>query len=94
MKSILIDCTLGISGDMLASALLDLGVPRDILLDNLVKLNIDKYYKLEFREADSEGVKGILCTKTETQFKESSRSLNDIKTLIFDSNLNDNVKLY
>ena len=92
MKSIFIDCSLGISGDMLVSALFDLGVPYAIFLDNLANLKIDKNYNINFEEVNSEGIKGILCTKTQTQFKESSRSLNDIKTLIFDSNLNDNVK--
>ena len=48
MKSVLIDCCLGISGDMLASALLDLGVPEDIFFDNLVNLKIEKNYKLKF----------------------------------------------
>ena len=92
MKSIFIDCSLGISGDMLVSALFDLGVPYSIFLDNLANLKIDKDYNINFEEVNSEGIKGILCTKTQIQFKESSRSLNDIKTLIFDSNLNDNVK--
>ena len=92
MKSIFIDCSLGISGDMLASALFGLGVPHSIFLDNLVSLNIDKNYKLKFKEGDSEGIKGIVCTKSEIQFKELSRNLNEIKNLLLDSSLNDYVK--
>ena len=92
MKSIFIDCSLGISGDMLASAFFNLGVPDSIFLDNLVSLNIDKNYKLKFNEGDSEGIKGIICTKSEIQFKELSRNLNEIKNLLLDSSLNDYVK--
>ena len=92
MKSIFIDCSLGISGDMLVSALLDLGVPRSILLDNLARLNIDKDYNLEFNEADSEGIKGIVCIKSKTEFNQLSTSINDVVNLLMDSNLNDYVK--
>ena len=92
MKSIFIDCSLGISGDMLASALFYLGVPHSIFLDNLVSLNIDKNYKLKFEAGDSDGIKGIVCKKNEIQFKEFSRSLNEIKNLLLDSSLNDYVK--
>ena len=92
MKSIFIDCCLGISGDMLASALFDLGVPENIFLDNLVRLKIDQNYKLNFMNGDSEGIKGIVCTKTKNQIEELSVSLNDIKKFLLDSGLNNYVK--
>ena len=92
MKSIFIDCSLGISGDMLASALFDLGIPHSFFFDNLINLNIDKKYNLEFNEGDSNGIKGIVCTKTEVQFNELCRTLNDVKNLLLDSSLNDYVK--
>ena len=92
MKSIFIDCILGISGDMLASALVDLGVPISVLLDNLESLKIDKNYKLQFMQGDSEGIRGIVCIKNDSQFQESSRSFNDIKNFLLDSSLNNYVK--
>jgi len=92
MKSIYIDCSLGISGDMLASALLDLGVPYSVFLDNLVSLKIDRNYKLKFNQGDSQGISGIVCLKNESKFKDLSRSFNDIKNLLLDSSLNNYVK--
>ena len=92
MKSIFIDCSLGISGDMLASALFGIGVPYSVFFENLENLKIDKNYNLNFEEGNSEGIKGILCTKTEIQFKALSRSFHDIKNLLLGSSLNDYVK--
>ena len=92
MKSIFVDCSLGISGDMLASALFDLGVPNYVFTDNLVKLKIDKNYGLIFKEGNSEGIKGIVCIKKDIKSKEVSRSFNDIKNLLLGSSLNDYVK--
>ena len=92
MKSIFIDCCLGISGDMLASALFDLGVPQNVFTNNLADLKIDKNYNINFEEGDSQGIKGILCTKTEIQVKELNRSLNEIKKILVGSELNDFVK--
>ena len=92
MKIIFIDCALGISGDMLASALLDLGVPYSIFLNNLASLKIDKNYKLKFNQGDSNGFRGIVCIRNESEFKELPRSFNDIKNLLLESSLNDYVK--
>jgi len=92
MKSIFIDCSLGISGDMLASALFDLGVPGYIFTDNLVNLKIDKNYKLIFKEGNSEGIKGVICIRNDIPFKELPRSFNDIEHLLLGSSLNDYVK--
>tara|TARA_Y100001968_G_scaffold213759_1_gene196692 strand:+ start:838 stop:2064 length:1227 start_codon:yes stop_codon:yes gene_type:complete len=92
MKSIFVDCSLGISGDMLASALFDVGVPKSIFLDNLANLKVDKYYNIRFVEGKSGGIKGILCNKSELKNEGLSRSFNDIRKLILCSTLSDYVK--
>ena len=92
MNSIFIDCSLGISGDMLVSALFDLGIPESIFLENLEKLKIDKNFNLNFKVDNSEGIKGFKCIKNQKQIHSITRSLIDIKNLISDSDLNDYVK--
>ena len=92
MKSIFIDCSLGISGDMLVSAFFDVGVPLSVFLDDLVNLKIDKNYNLNFNVGESEGIKGIVYTKKEIKYKELGRSFNDIKNFLLCSSLNDYVK--
>ena len=92
MKSIFVDCSLGISGDMLVSALYDLGVPKSVFLNNLVCLEIDRNYNLTFERGYSHGIQGIVNIKKEIQFKDLSRSYINIKNFLLNSSLNDYVK--
>ena len=57
MKDIFIDCQLGISSDMLLAALIDLGVPIDIINESISY--IDSKYNLVFKESISHGFRGL-----------------------------------
>ena len=46
MSALLIDCTTGLAGDMLLSALLDLGVPVSVVHEPLQALGLAKAYGL------------------------------------------------
>jgi len=84
MKFIIVDCGLGISGDMLSAALSDLGVSNCIFEKNLLNLKVNKKFNLNFKEKISEGIRGIVCEKTEIKDK-ITRSFKEIKTIILDS---------
>ncbi len=92
MNSIFIDCSIGISGDMIASALFDLGVPKTIFEENLVNLKIHNYFNIFFNAEHSKGIKGIRSSLRTIEEKEFPRSLNDIKEILISSNLNKYVK--
>ena len=47
-KILYFDIINGISGDMTLATLLDLGVPKQIFLEELDKLNLGKEFKIEF----------------------------------------------
>lgn len=88
MNSIFIDCSIGISGDMIASALFDLGVPKNIFEVNLVNLKIHNYCNLIFSSEHSKGIKGIRSSIKVIQEKELFRTLDDIKKILISSSLN------
>jgi uncharacterized protein (TIGR00299 family) protein len=58
MKILYFDCFSGISGDMTVGALLDLGVPKEYLIDNLKKLGIDNEYKIHIKKSIKNGIEG------------------------------------
>jgi uncharacterized protein (TIGR00299 family) protein len=51
------DCFSGISGDMNLGALIDLGVPKEYLINELLKLNVSGY-KIEVSEDNRKGITG------------------------------------
>lgn len=82
----------GISGDMTLSSLLDLGVPKEIFLQELSKLNLDEEFEINVSKNVENGIKG---TKVQVFTKEQHhhRNLIDIYNIIDNSELNENIKL-
>ena len=59
MEEILIECSPGVSGDMLLGAFYDLGVPREIIEGPLIDLGLENLYNLKFEESKSSSIRGI-----------------------------------
>lgn len=58
MKILYYDCFCGISGDMNLAALLDLGVPKEYLLEQISKLKLDSEYEIKIEKATKHGITG------------------------------------
>ncbi len=86
MEDLLIECSPGISGDMLLAAFYDLGVPKEVIEKPLVDLGLGSSYLLSFNEAKSKSLRGI---KTNVKILDNSqkRTWRDIKKLIIKGNL-------
>ena len=81
----------GISGDMTIATLLDLGIPKDVFLEEVYKLNLNDEFKINIEQKNESGIVG---TKVEVITKEvnSHRYLYDIYDIIDKSSLNEFVK--
>ena len=86
MEDLLIECSPGISGDMLLAAFYDLGVPKEVIEKPLIDLGLGGSYLLSFSEAKSKSLRGI---KTNVKILENlqKRTWKDIKKLILKGNL-------
>ncbi|WP_234124285.1 nickel pincer cofactor biosynthesis protein LarC [Clostridium hydrogenum] len=58
MKVLYYDCFCGISGDMNLAALIDLGVPKEYLIRELSKLNLDSEYEIKIESSVKLGITG------------------------------------
>lgn len=58
MKILYYDCFSGISGDMNLAAMVDLGVPKEYLIEELKKLNINDEYELNIIKKVKNGISG------------------------------------
>jgi len=86
MEDLLIECSPGISGDMLLAAFYDLGVPKEVIEKPLIDLGLGDCYLLSFSEAKTKSLRGI---KTNVTILENlqKRTWKDIKELILKGNL-------
>ena len=81
MNEILIECSPGISGDMLLAAFYDLGVPQNVLEKPLIKLGLKNYFSLSFNESKSYTLRGVKA-KVDVLKNNKNKKWKDIKKLI------------
>ena len=98
MKILYYDCFAGISGDMNLGAMLDIGVDKDHLVNELSKLNMNHEFEIKTSKELRKGIEG---TKVDVVLKHEHehehehhhhRNLKDIENIINSSSVNDNVK--
>ncbi len=90
-KILYFDIINGISGDMTLSTLLDVGVPKEVFLEELEKLNLNDEFQIEITDKFENGIKG---TNVNVIIQEGHvhRNLVDIYEIIDNSSLNNTVK--
>ena len=91
MKIISYDCFSGISGDMNLGAMIDLGVDKTYLINELNKLNL-KGWELVVQQDQRHGITGTKVTVKQTRHEHAHRHLSDIEKIINDSSLDNNTK--
>ena len=92
MEDILIECSPGISGDMLLGAFYDLGVPKQVIEQPLIDLGLKDLYHLEFKESKSSSIRGISVKVRNISRSPFKRTWRSIKELISNGNLEDKLK--
>lgn len=90
MKTLYLDCPMGISGDMFLAALIDLGVAPKMILRELKKLPVDKI-DVEIKKAARHSITGTTF-KVKLAEAHHHRTFRDIKKIIGESNLAPKVK--
>jgi len=91
MKVLYYDCFSGISGDMNLGAMIDIGVDKDFLTGELMKLNLPGW-ELVTEKDQRHGIKGTKATVRQTRHEHAHRHMSDIMKIIGDSALEKKVK--
>ena len=87
MDDVLIECSPGISGDMLLGAFYDLGVPKEVIERPLIDLGLKDLYHLEFKESKSFSIRGIKAKVEGIDRAPAKRTWRSIQELISNGNL-------
>ena len=92
MEDFFIECSPGISGDMLLGAFYDLGVPKQVIEKPLIDLGLKDLYHLEFKESKSSSIRGIRAKVENIDRRPFKRTWRSIKELILNGQLEDKLK--
>ena len=92
MEDVLIECSPGISGDMLLGAFYDLGVPKQVIEQPLIDLGLKDLFDLEFKESKSSSIRGISVNVENINRSPFKRTWRSIKELISNGHLEDKLK--
>jgi len=92
MDDVLIECSPGISGDMLLGAFYDLGVPKKVIEQPLIDLGLKDLYQLNFKESKSCSIRGIKAKVDNIDSIPIKRTWRSIKELISNGHLEDKLK--
>ena len=92
MKDILIECSPGISGDMLLGAFYDLGVPQSVIEKPLIDLGLKDQYNLEFKKSKSCSILGIMAKVENIDRVPTKRTWKSIKQLILNGQLDEKLQ--
>ncbi len=92
MDDVLIECSPGISGDMLLGAFYDLGVPKKVIEQPLIDLGLKDLYQLDFKESKSCSIRGIKTKVENIDCSPTKRTWRSIKKLILNGHLEDKLK--
>ena len=91
MEEILIECSPGVSGDMLLGAFYDLGVPKYEIEKTLACFGLENLYYLKFRESQNCSIRGIKVD-VEKVDQSTKRDWKSIKDLILKAQLKKQLK--
>ena len=91
MEEILIECSPGVSGDMLLGAFHDLGVPKCEIEKTLACFGLENLYYLNFRESQSCSIRGIKVNVDKVD-QSTKRNWNSIKDLILKAQVEKQLK--
>ena len=92
MEDVFIECSPGISGDMLLGAFYDLGVPKKIIEQPLIDIGLKGLYSLEFKESKSCSIRGTKAKVESLDTGSIKRDWRCIKELILNGHLEDKLK--
>ena len=91
MEEILIECSPGVSGDMLLGGFYDLGVPKHVIEKTLASFGLENLYYLNLRESKSCSIRGIKI-EVGTTNQSIKRDWSSIKDLILNAKLEKQLK--